>query len=77
MRGSWPDEVYRRVTPALVDLPRGVTEEIYDGENRGRNRLLVRVGRDGLPEGGLVFDVRSGRKWRLRMARSEELPRGA
>jgi hypothetical protein len=74
---GWPDEVYRRVVPALVDLPDGVTEEIYDGENRGRSRLLLRVGRDGLPEGGLVFDVRSGRKWRLRIARAEELPGGA
>jgi hypothetical protein len=74
---GWPDEVLRRVVPALVDLPSGVTEDIYDGENLGRNRLLVRVGRDGLPEAGLVFAPGSGRKWRLRMARAEELPRGA
>lgn len=74
---AWPREVYRRVVPALVDLPDGVTEELFDGESGGHNRLLVRVGRDGLPEAGLVFDARSGRKWRLRMARSEELPGGA
>jgi hypothetical protein len=64
--------IFRRMAvPALVDLPPGVTEDIYDGEKRGGNRLLVRVGPDGLPEAGLVFAPGSGRKWRLRMARAE------